>query len=214
MKGVRLYAYWRSSASWRARIALNWKSVDYEYVPVNLLQGQQLGAEYSATNPMQQLPTLEWQDDQGTKRLSQSLAIVRFLDATIPEPPLEPSDAFARAKAWQLAEIVNAGIQPLQNLSMLKVVEELGGDKKAWGAASIERGLAAMETIASETAGRYLVGSEVSVADLCLVPQLYNGRRFGLDIDRFPTLARVETELSTLPAFANAHADRQPDMTT
>lgn len=208
---MKLYGYWRSSASWRVRIALAYKGLSYEYVPVHLVKdgGQQHGEAHRARNPMEQVPVLEVDG----RLLTQSLAIIEWLEETWPQPALLPKDPFLRMRARQLAEIPNSGIQPLQNLSILQEIEKLGGDKQAWGARWNRRGLAAMEAIARETAGRFLVGDEPTVADVCLVPQLYAARRFGVDPAEFPTLLRVEAACAELPAFRQAHADVQPDAT-
>lgn len=213
---MRLYNYWRSSSSWRVRIGLALKGVDYEYVPVHLLEdgGRQYAADYRARSPLAQVPTLTWTEgDGGERSLTQSLAILAWLDARYPDPPLWPANPYDRARVWELAEIVNAGIQPLQNLRVLQRVEavapELG--KKAWAAEHVVRGLTALEAKTAVTAGTYSFGSAITVADLCLVPQLYSARRFGVDLDPFPTLTRVEDACAAHPAFAVAHAERQPD---
>jgi len=209
LKDLRLYGYWRSSCSWRVRIALHLKEIPFDYVAVNLLEGAQKAEPHAARNGMRQVPTLEWRDDAGVRHLSQSLAILRFLERV--KPGLEPADPLAAGYAWELAEMVNAGIQPLQNLGVLKAIEGMGGDRKGWGQKAIATGFAAMERRARDIAGAYLVGDEVSVADVCLVPQLYNGRRFEVPMDDYPTLLRVEENLTKLPAFAAAHPDQQPD---
>ena len=207
---MKLYGYWRSSCSWRVRIALEVKGLAYEYVPVHLLKGEQLAGDHAARNPMGQVPVLELDDGQ---RLGQSLAIIEYLEESFPEPALLPRDPVARARARQLAEIVNSGIQPMQNLGILDYLKEAAPqlDRKAFPARFIARGFAAIEAIARETAGRYLVGDRVTVADVCLVPQVYGARRFGVPLDPYPTLVAVEGRLAELPAFQKAHADAQPD---
>lgn len=211
---MKLYNYWRSSASWRVRIALAHKGIAYEYVPVNLIKGggEQHAEGYRAMNPLAQVPTLEWTDGGVTRRLTQSLAIIEYLEETHPSPPLFPKDPYLRAKARQLAEVINSGVQPLQNLEPQRYVrEELKGDAKAWTRHFIERGMAALEAEARETAGRFLVGDEVTVADLCLVPQMLATRRFAGDPGAYPTLLRVEESCLALPAFRESHPERQPD---
>lgn len=210
---MKLYSYWRSSASWRARIALAYKGVRYEYVAVHLLKdgGEQHGETYRAVNPMQQVPTLELDDG---RRISQSLAIIEYLEETAPRPPLLPADPYLRARARQLAELVNAGIQPLQNTGPLFELTARGVDARAWACHFIERGLDALAASAAATAGRFLVGDELTVADVCLVPQLGNARRFGLDLGRWPLLARVDEACAQLQPFQIAHPDRQPDAVT
>jgi maleylpyruvate isomerase len=215
VSGLKLHGYWRSSCSWRVRIALNLKGLPYEYVPVHLLKdgGQQNTDAYRALNPMRTVPMLEVKDAGGqVQRLAQSLAILEFLEERHPTPALLPQDPFARARVRMLAEMVNSGIQPLQNLSVMQHVKrELGQDDKAWSVHWISRGMAALQQSVQESAGRYCVGDSVSFADLCLIPQLYASRRFGVDPAAFPVLTRIEAECEKLPAFQAAHASRQPD---
>jgi maleylpyruvate isomerase len=181
---------------------------------VNLVRdgGEQYKEEYGAVNPSRQVPVLEIDVGGATLRLAQSLAIMEFLDERYPAPPLLPADRYLRARARQLAEIVNAGIQPFQNTSVTRFVkEELGGDERAFARRFIERGLAALQAVAEETAGRYCVGDEVTLADACLIPQLHHARRFGVDLGTLPLLSRIEEACMALPAFQAAHADRQAD---
>lgn len=211
MKHVVLYSYWRSSCSWRVRLGLALKEIPYQYAAVNLLKGEQTEGEYAARNALQQVPCLEWKDDAGNQhRLTQSLAILRWLDAQ-PGARLIPEEPLLAARAWQLAEIVSSGIQPLQNLKVLTSITTLGGDRKEWGQTVIRDGFVAMESVAAHTAGRFLVGDAPSIADICLLPQLYNARRFDLDLAAFPTLLRAEASAAEVPAWHAAHPDRQPD---
>ena len=210
---VRLYSYWRSSASWRVRIALNLKGVPYEYEPIHLVKdgGEQHGEGYRSINPARLLPSLEI--DGHT--LSESLAIVRYLDATRPNPPLVPSNPYLGAKAWQLAELVNAGIQPIQNLRVMQTLGDHfdadGDQKKAWSRYWITRGFEALETFLEEIDGVFCVGDEVTVADICLVPQVYNARRFGVDMARFPHIMAADIALGALDSFERARPENQPD---
>jgi maleylpyruvate isomerase len=208
-----LYSYWRSSASWRVRIALALKGVEYEYRAVHLVKdgGEQHSELYHLLNPARLLPTLEIDGH----RISESLAILRYLDETRPEPPLVPRDPYLAAKAWQIAEMINAGTQPLQNL---RVMQRLGtqfgaspDEQRAWSAHWIGTGLEAVETLLAEIDGVFCVGNDVTVADLCLVPQVYNARRFGVDLSDLPHILTAEATLSSLPAFEAAHPDAQPD---
>jgi maleylpyruvate isomerase len=211
---MKLYGYWRSSSAWRVRIALLYKGLRFDHQPVHLVRdgGEQHGPGYRSINPMAEVPTLEFQEGGATRRISQSLAIVGYLERIAPRPPLVPADPYAAARAWQLAEMVNSGVQPLQNAAVLqRVKNELRGDEQAWARHFIARGLAALEAVGAETAEAHLVGPSVSIADVCLVPQLYNARRFGVEVGAYPTLLRVEKSCLALPAFVDSHPDRQPD---
>lgn len=210
---MKLYGYWRSSASWRVRIGLHLKGLGFEYAAVHLIQdgGQQHSQEHCHRNPMRQVPVLELEHEGQTVHLSQSLAILEYLEERWPQPPLLPRDALLRSRARCLAEIVNAGVQPLQNLYVLQQLKQADVDAPQWARHFIGRGLASLERAAQSTAGRFLVGDEVSLADICLVPQLYNARRFDLDLECMPLLLRVEEACNQLEAFQKAHPDQQPD---
>ena len=209
----KLNSYWRSSSSWRVRIGLELKGLTYEYLPIHLLRGggEQHTPDYQALNRMEQVPLLEWTEAGETRTMSQSLAILALLDAHQPEPELYPEDPVHRARVLELAEVINSGVQPVQNLSVLQAVTALGGDRLAWGAEANRRGLAMVETLARGYAGKYLAGDQLSVADLCLIPQLYNARRFQVDLSPFERLLEVEARCAALPAFQRAHPDVQPD---
>jgi maleylpyruvate isomerase len=212
---MKLYNYWRSSASWRVRIALKHKGLSYDYVPVQIVDKEQNLPAYRTRNPMQQVPTLEIDDGDKTLFIGQSLAIIEYLEERFPSPRLYPAERGARARARQMAELVNAGIQPFQNLPVLGYVkDELSGDDKAFARRFNTRGLEALEALATSSAGRFLVGDEPTIADVCAIPQLYSARRFGVTLDAFPTLLRVEAACNELAAFAAAHPDRQPDAPT
>lgn len=219
---MKLYTYWRSSSAWRVRIALAWKGVPYQSCPIHLVRdgGEQHTPSYREINPLGQVPVLELpgaedegeDEGGGPRRIAQSMAILEYLEERFPDPPLLPRDPWLRARARQLAEMVNAGIQPLQNLPVLQRVKEvLQGDPDVWLRHFVGRGLAALETAAAETAGTYLVGEAPSLADVMLVPQLYVARRFSVDLGAYPTLRRVDAACAELPAFQAAHADAQPD---
>jgi maleylacetoacetate isomerase len=211
---MRLYGYWRSSSSWRVRIALGYKRQAYENVPVDLRRdgGEQFKEHYRAINPFEQVPVLEVEEDGALKRITQSIAIIEYLDERYPDPPLLPANRLLRARARAFAEMINSGIQPLQNLAVLRRVKhEFGADEQTWAHHFVGRGLRALEAAASETAGRFLVGDSVTIADVCLVPQLFGARRFGVNLAELPTLVRVEAACAALPAFAAAEPERQPD---
>ncbi|HYO54493.1 maleylacetoacetate isomerase [Archangium sp.] len=195
-------------------ISLALKGLSYEYVPVHLVKdgGEQHTDAYRALNPMRTVPTLEFIDGGKVRHLSQSLAILEYLEERYPSPALLPADPYLRARCRMLSEMVNSGIQPLQNLSVLQYVKgELKADDKAWCAYWIDRGLAAFQAAVQETTDVYCVGNAVSLADLCLVPQLSTARRFGVDLGRYGLLTRIEAACASLPAFQAAHPDRQTD---
>jgi maleylpyruvate isomerase len=211
---VKLYGYWRSSASWRVRIALHWKRLAHESAFVHLRRGDQRGVEYLELNPQGLIPTLV--DDSLV--LGQSLAIIEYLEERRPEPPLLPRDAAGRARVRQLALVIAADTHPLQNIGTLRLLEsELGVSaegQQRFVRSVIRRGLAAFEKLLEPGAERasYCHGSAPSLADVCLVPQVYNARRFGLDVEgEFPRLARIERSCLELPAFAATAPELQPD---
>jgi maleylpyruvate isomerase len=213
---MRLYTYWRSTSAWRVRIALAWKGLPYEAVPVHLLDGggRQHEEGFRALNASEQVPVLVLDEDAADGRplrLSQSMAILEYLEERHPTPPLLPAHPWARARARQLAQIAISGIQPLHNLSTTQRLKEAGVDDVAWVRHFVVRGLASLERTAAETAGRFLVGDAVSFAEVALVPQLYAARRYAVELAPFPTLTRVEAACAALPAFQAAHADAQPD---
>ena len=202
-----LFDYFRSSASYRVRIALNLKGVDYERSEVNLVEGAQRGEEYRARNPQGFVPMLEIDGH----RLTQSIAIVAYLEATRPEPRLIPANPADAAHVRALALTVACDIHPLNNLRVLKYLSgPLGQPEEArseWYRHWVREGLAAIEAMAAERAGRFLFGDEPSLADVCLVPQMFNARRFDVPLDDFPLLVRVDEEACRLEAFAAAHPD-------
>lgn len=213
---MRLYTYWRSTSAWRVRIALAWKGLPFEAVPVHLLEGggRQHEPNFRALNASEQVPVLELDEsapDGRPLRLAQSMAILEYLEERHPAPPLLPTSPWLRARVRQLAEIVNSGTQPLQNLYTLQRLKEAGVDGDAWARHFIARGLASLEETALATAKTFLVGDAPSFADVYLVPQVYNARRFGVDLAPYPTVARVEAACAALPAFQAAHPDVQPD---
>jgi maleylpyruvate isomerase len=210
---MKLWSYWRSSCAYRVRIALGLKQLPFEYAAVHLLRagGQQHEPGFGAVNPQRQVPVLELEDGGQTLRLVQSMAIIEYLDERFPEPPLLPSMAAERAHVRALAELVNSGIQPLQNTSTFAELKKHGVAHEPWARSFIERGLHALEQLAAAKAGAFLFGDRVSLADVYLVPQLYNARRFGLSLTAFPTLTRAEGSAQALPAFAAAVPEAQPD---
>jgi maleylpyruvate isomerase len=207
---MKLYGYWRSSCTYRVRIALALKGLAYEVLPVNLLEAEQRADGFVAMNPIGQVPVLELPDGS---RLTQSIAILEYLEETHPEPALLPREPLSRARVRQLTELVSSGIQPLQNFSVMqRLKNEHGVDAKAWSAFHIRRGLLAYQQLAESTAGELSVGDSPTFADCALIPQLYNARRFGIDVEgELPLLARIDARAAAMEAFRAAHPDRQPD---
>ena len=204
-----LYDYWRSSAAYRVRIALNLKGVDYESRQVDLRDGEQRSDDYRALNPQGLVPMLEIDGH----KLTQSLAIINYLDMRYPNVPLIPAAAAERAHVVAMAMTIACDIHPLNNLRVLKYLKDpLGHSQEeidAWYAHWINEGLPALEALAVPQAGRFLFGDAPTGADVCLVPQLYNARRFNVPLDDYPTLLRAEENANKLDAFAEAHPDRQ-----
>ena len=212
---LTLYSYWRSSAAYRVRIGLNLKGLDYALVPVHLVRdgGQQHAPGYAALNPQQLVPALR----DGERVLTQSLAILEYLEETRPQPPLLPVDAAGRARVRALAQLVACDIHPLNNLRVLQFFDRQWNVPQAerddWVLYWMREGFAAMETMlaASPDTGRYCHGDMPGLADCCLLPQLYNARRFTLDLAPFPTLRRIEAACQALDAFDRARPENQPD---
>jgi maleylpyruvate isomerase len=209
---MKLFNYWRSSASYRVRLALEFKGLKYEYVPVNLVKGEQHEGPHRARNPWGGVPVLEVEENGKTVQLPQSVAIVEYLEERYPEKPLFPKGAVERARMRAMVELVNSGIQPLHNLQVLNKVKELGGDTKAWAELWVGKGLDALEAMAKDTAGTFLVGNSFTFGDACLLPQLFGARRFAsVDPSRYPTLIRVENECLKLDFVQKARPENQPD---
>ncbi len=211
---LKLYGYFRSSASYRVRIALNLKGLDYEFTSIHLRKGDQFGKEYVKLNPQEQVPTLI--TEQG-ETLVQSPAILEWLDEQYPWPSLIPEDPSDRARVRALAAIVGCDIHPIDNLRVLKYVTgELGADDQklaAWFNHWIELGFNGYETMLAEDGrtGDFSHGDAPSMADVYLVPQVFNSKRFGLTLDAWPNIARVYENCEKLDAFIAAHPKNQPD---
>lgn len=208
-----LYTYFRSSTAYRTRIALNLKNLNYTPEAVHLLEGggQQHKPEYRALNPAGEVPTLV----HNGKVLSQSFAIIEYLDELFPQPPLFPTAAFDRAKVRQICEHINCGIHPIANLKVQQyLVRELGASEEQkiqWTKYWLQQGMEALEQLLLKTAGRFAFGNELTAADLFVVPQVFSAKRFGVEIDQFPTVAKVNNTAMQLDAFIKAHPYRQPD---
>ena len=214
-ESLQLYSYWRSSAAYRVRIGLNLKGLAYDIVPVHLLHdgGQQHSAEYRGINPQQLVPTLV----HGYRRLGQSLAVLEYLDEMWPEPALLPSTARERQRVRALALLVACDIHPLNNLRVLQYFEQEWNvpqpERDEWVRHWIAEGFTAAEAMVADhpSTGIFCEGNTPSLADCCLIPQIYNARRFGVDMARFPTLHRIEAACLALPAFDAARPENQPD---
>lgn len=212
---ARLHGYWRSTAAWRVRIALHLKGVDWEHRPVHLLRdgGEQRRPEFLALNPQGLVPALEIDG----RVLTQSLAIIEYLEETRPAPPLLPGDPAGRARVRSLAQVVASDLHPLNNLRVLQYLDgrlHASEDQRAeWYRHWVAAGLAALEArLAGEPGtGRFCHGDLPGMADCCLVPQLYNARRYDCPLDAYPTLLRIESACLELDAFAAASPERQPD---
>jgi maleylacetoacetate isomerase len=208
MSRAVLYDYYRSSAAYRVRITLNLKGVDYEKRPVNLLESEQKSDEYRALNPQGLVPMLEIDG----MRLIQSIAIITYLDQRFPVPPLMSTSIQDQAHVRALALTIACDIHPLYNLRVLKYLTKIGIEQEQrdeWYAHWVREGLAALEALAAPRAGEFLFEDAPTVADVCLVPQLYNARRFNVALDDYPTLLRADENANKLDAFASAHPDRQ-----
>ncbi|KRR29501.1 maleylacetoacetate isomerase [Bradyrhizobium retamae] len=208
---MKLHGYFRSSAAYRVRIALNLKGLTAEHLPHHLRKGEQIAPGYLAINPQGLVPTLE--GDDGAV-LTQSLAIIDWLDETHPSPPLLPKDPLRRAKVRAFALAIACDIHPVQNLKVLARLRQLGLPEEKvteWAAWANREGLAACETLIKGENGPFCFGDTPTVADLCLVPQLANARRFGVDVSVFSRLLEAEAAAKQIKAFTDAAPDRQPD---
>jgi maleylpyruvate isomerase len=210
---IVLFDYFRSSAAYRVRIGLGLKGLAYRSQPVHLVRdgGEHLLPAYRAHNPQAQLPTFE----QGAVRITQSLAIHEYLEERHPTPPLLPSEPVARAHARQIALTIACDIHPLNNLRTLKyVTREFGMSpdaRQAWLTHWIAEGFAALETVLAGGSGRFCIGDTPTIADCCLVPQMFNARRFNIDVSVYPRLVAIDAACNGLPAFRAAHPSQQPD---
>jgi maleylpyruvate isomerase len=208
---MKLHGYFRSSASYRVRIALNLKGLRAEHLPHHLRKGEQCAPAYLALNPQGFVPTLE--SDAGDI-LTQSLAIIEWLDETHPQPPLLPKDPLRRAKVRAFSMALACDTHPVQNLKVLARLRQLGlpeDEVKEWAAWANREGLTACEKLIVTEPGPFCFGDAPGMADLCLVPQLANARRFGVDVAAFPRLLQAEVAAKALPAFADAAPERQID---
>ena len=215
---MKLFNYWRSSASYRVRLALGFKGLPYEYVAVNLIKGEQNESAHRGRNPWGGVPVLEVVEGGKTIELPQSVAIVEYLEERYPEKPLFPKGLIERARMRAMVELVNSGIQPLHNMRVNNYVKDvLHGDPKVWAEQWIGLGLDSLEAMAKDSAGKFLCGDAFTFADACLLPQLFGARRFAastVDAAKLPTLIRVEAECLKLDFVQKARPENQPDAIT
>ncbi|GIX34773.1 MAG: maleylacetoacetate isomerase [Lysobacteraceae bacterium] len=212
---LTLFSYWRSSAAYRVRIGLALKRLPYELRPVHLLEGggEQHRPEYRAIHPQELVPALL----HGKRVIRQSLAILEYLEETFPEPAIMPATARERARVRALALAVACDIHPLNNLRVLQFLEREWNvpqpEREAWVRRWIETGFEAIEAMLADSpsTGDFCEGELPSIADCCLVPQVFNARRFGVDMSRYPTIERIERNCLALPEFAQASPENQPD---
>jgi len=209
-----LYSYWRSSCSYRVRIALNFKEVEYEYRPVHLVNdgGEHKKSEFTELNPKQEVPFFI----HGSHSLSQSMAILQYIDDQWPQPELFPKDAKLKSQCLQLCEIINSGIQPIQNLKVMSVIgKRYNADEKekaSWSRYWIVEGFKALEKELEKTSGHFSIKDTVTVADLFLVPQCYNAKRFKIDLENeYPKIFKVYKNCFELEEFRRALPEVQPD---
>lgn len=207
---LTLYSYYRSSCAYRVRIGLYFKGLSFNYQAVHLIKsgGEQFQDSFKKINPFSQVPCLK----HGDRFLSQSLAILLYLENLKPEPALLSKTAFQQAEVLSFCEMIAGGIQPLQNLSVLNYIENnIQSDKKQWARHWIEKGLFACEFFLKNQSKTFCFGDQLSLADLFLIPQLYNARRFEVDTKAFPTLEKINESCLQLPAFQKALPENQPD---
>ncbi len=207
-----LHSYWRATAPYRVRIGLRLKGLDFRYSPVNLLGAEQRGEAYGAINPQHLVPTLE----TGDGVMTQSLAILEWLEETYPEPPLLPESPSERATVRAIATMIACDVHPLNNLRVLQALAELGHpmggpQQAAWGSKWINDGFEALEPIVARHGEGFAFGATPTIADCCLIPQIWSSSRFGVDMGRFPALAAVAASAAEHPAFIAAHPEHQPD---
>jgi maleylpyruvate isomerase len=209
---VQLYGYFRSSAAYRVRIACNLKDLAFETIPIHLQKegGQNLKPDYRAINPQMRVPALKL--DSG-ELLTQSLAIIEYLDETHPQPPLLPREAIGRAKVRALAQLIACDIHPLNNVAPLRYLKNTMGQEQdkidAWYRHWVVVGFDALEAMLG--AGRYCYGDAVTLADICLVPQVANARRLKVPLDNYPKIVAVDAACAKIPAFEKARPEKQPD---
>ena len=207
---VKLYSYFRSSCSYRVRIALYFKNIPFIYQPIHLVKsgGEQNQDDFKKINPFSQIPCLEHND----KILFQSLPILLYLEDLYPQPALLPQDPFLKSEILSVCEVINSFTQPLQNLRVLQFLEKnFKADKKKWSHHWIQKGFISLESFLKTKSKQFCFGNDLTLADLFLIPQIYNAKRFELDMKDFPTLSQIEKNCLNLESFQKALPENQPD---
>lgn len=210
---LQLYSYFRSSCSYRVRIALEYKELNYKYLPIHLVKdgGEQHSSQYAELNPSKEVPLLIHYGE----KISQSMAIMMYLDDIVPENPIFPRYPIDKAKVVELCEMINSGIQPKQNLNVMQTLTNMfnidSTGVSAWNKHWIERGFRALEKKLQKTAGSFCLGGQLTAADMFLVPQVYNAHRFHVDMTEFPIIAKIERNCMQLECFKKAAPENQPD---
>lgn len=211
MADLVLYNYFRSSTSYRVRIALHLKNLAFDYRAVHLLKSEQQTTEFRRLNPLGEVPALI----HGPHCISQSLAILEYLEEVFPEKPIYPKSAADRAWVRQFCENINAYLHPLGNLKVMQYLEQKHGydqtAKEGWISHWNKPGFAALEKMLESRAGKYCLGDQITAADLCLIPAVFSAKRFKVDLSPYSTVARIDEALKDHPAFLKAHPLRQPD---
>lgn len=211
MASIVLYNYFRSSTSYRVRLALHLKGIDFEYRPINLLKAEQHSSAYRHINPLGGVPTLVHDD----KVIPESFAIIEYLDEVFPKQPLLPSDPYIRARIRQVCEVMNSFMHPMGNLKTLQYLEKHNGydqdQKEKWVQHWAEQGLETLELTLKDFAGLYCFGNTITMADLFLIPQILTCQRFKVDLSKYPTLLKINENCLSLEAFKKAHPFKQVD---
>lgn len=202
-----LYGYWQSSSTWRVRIALNVKGVPFQYRPVDIIEKQQFTEGFTQKNLMHQVPVLE----TPTFKLTQSLAIFRYLEAKYQTPSMVPKDLELEGKMWEICEIINSGIQPLQNIRLLVQLKKLKVNHKEWAQSVIREGFAALQEVLEQTQGEFCIGNQITFADACLAPQVANARRYGLDLEPFQIITGLEKRILNVEVIQKTLPELQSD---
>lgn len=211
MSSIVLYNYFRSSTSYRVRLALHHKGISFDYKPINLLKNEQTSEDYLKINPLGGVPTLVHDD----KVIPESAAIIEYIEEVFPEPSIFPEDAYMKARVRQVCEVINSFMHPMGNLKTLRYLESRHGynieQKNEWAAFWLEQGLEVLEKTLREFSGKYSFGNTITMADFFLIPQMLTCQRYGVDTKKYPTLTKINDNCLKLPAFQTAHPFVQVD---